>query len=266
MCCASWRADAAARTAEGAREIAVESFRLQRASGASARKLNAGILQFSQGPKRLSNSEFKKGDDNVLGTKSVTKRKAAQYATASDFCRIFREDMNGLYLLAFLLTGDEAKAEQCFVGGLEDSHKTNPVFKNWAQSWARRMIISNAIRMVQLKPGWDADAPAAGGRVATPQTMNVPEGVAGILELPSFERFAFVLRVLAGYSDRECCLLLNCTVRDLSAARMRAFQEIATAANRQSKLAQIESSRQKVPENPAPTFSGESLSHLAATA
>ena len=50
--------------------------------------------------------------------------------------------MNRLYLLAFLLTADHTTAEKCFVWGLEDSKKGNLVFKEWAQSWARRTIIA----------------------------------------------------------------------------------------------------------------------------
>ena len=57
--------------------------------------------------------------------------------------------MNGLYLLSFLLTGDRTIAEQCFVGGLHIAQEGNQVFKEWAESWARRAIIQNAIRMIR---------------------------------------------------------------------------------------------------------------------
>ena len=60
--------------------------------------------------------------------------------------------MNRLYLLAFLLTTDHVTAEKCFVMGLEDSKNGNPVFKDWAQSWAGRTIIANAIRMILPRP------------------------------------------------------------------------------------------------------------------
>jgi hypothetical protein len=41
-----------------------------------------------------------------------------EYATGGDFCRIYLEQMNNLYLLALLLTADPQKAEQCFLSGL----------------------------------------------------------------------------------------------------------------------------------------------------
>jgi len=52
--------------------------------------------------------------------------------------------MDSLCLLSFLLTGEPSLAEKCFVRGLEDSRKGNPVFNEWAVSWARRTIISES--------------------------------------------------------------------------------------------------------------------------
>src|SRR2546426_1008725 len=72
----------------------------------------------------------------------------AAYATRADFCRIFQDEMKPLYLLAFLLTADHAKAEQCFVAGIADVVEGNPVFREWAHSWSRRTIIKNAIRIL----------------------------------------------------------------------------------------------------------------------
>src|SRR5882724_89709 len=76
----------------------------------------------------------------------------APYATSDDFRRVFDEDMNSLYLLSYLLTADRDKAEQCFVSGLEDAVEGNPVFKEWARSWARRVIIINAVRTINPRP------------------------------------------------------------------------------------------------------------------
>src|ERR1700758_2590881 len=75
-----------------------------------------------------------------------THRRATEYASCKDFQRIFSEDMVGLPRLAFLLTADEARAEQCFVAGLDDSIHGNPVFRQWARAWSKRAIIHNAIK------------------------------------------------------------------------------------------------------------------------
>ena len=61
--------------------------------------------------------------------KQRARERATEYETCKDFQRIFTEDMVGLHRLAFLLTADQAKAEQCFVAGLEESIRGNPVFR-----------------------------------------------------------------------------------------------------------------------------------------
>src|ERR1039458_2088237 len=70
------------------------------------------------------------------------------YATRIEFCRVFAENMDSMHLLSFLLTADQAKAEECFVSGLEDCVEGTYVSRDWAQSWARGMIIQNAMRML----------------------------------------------------------------------------------------------------------------------
>src|ERR1700687_2903712 len=85
-------------------------------------------------------------------TKTKQIARSTPYASCKDFRQIFSEDMNSLYLLAFLLTGDREKAEQAFVCGLEDAVEGNPVFKEWARSWARRVIIQNAVRAINPRP------------------------------------------------------------------------------------------------------------------
>ena len=78
--------------------------------------------------------------------------RATEYASCKDFQRIFTEDMVGLHRLAFLLTADQAKAEQCFVAGLEESIHGNPVFRQWARAWSKRAIIQNAIKTIAPAP------------------------------------------------------------------------------------------------------------------
>jgi hypothetical protein len=72
----------------------------------------------------------------------------SEYTTIDDVRKLFTEDMNNLYLLSFLLTGNRADAERSFVAGLANCVDGNPVFKKWARSWARRVIVRNAIRII----------------------------------------------------------------------------------------------------------------------
>lgn len=163
--------------------------------------------------------------------------KNSEYATAADFCRIFNQQMKGLYLLALLLTGDREPAEHCFVTGLEDSVENNSVFKEWAHSWAKRTIIQNAVRMINPRPVLDSAKLSAAGASTRKSVLggkevmlaNV-EQIAAVLRLPSFDRFVFVLAVLEKYSDQDCVVLLGCTRRDVITARTLALQQLGSSA------------------------------------
>src|SRR3984893_2338510 len=75
------------------------------------------------------------------------------YATCADFCGILAKNLRPLYLLAFLLIGNHAEAEQCFVATIDDCIGAKSVFKGWENSWSRRCLIINAIRCVFNAPG-----------------------------------------------------------------------------------------------------------------
>ena len=154
--------------------------------------------------------------------------RATVHATPSDFCRIFMEDMDGLYLLSLLLTADHDKAEQCFVVGLEDCVQGNPVFKEWVRSWSRRTIIKNAIRMISPVPNQvRSTAEIISNQVEGASEANA--AIAAVFRLEPFERFVFVMAVLEGYSNQECAILLNCTRQDVITLRTRALQHLALA-------------------------------------
>jgi DNA-directed RNA polymerase specialized sigma24 family protein len=160
----------------------------------------------------------------------VHEEKANQYASREDFRRIFSEDTNGLYQLSLLLTRDSVKAEQCFVGGLEDCVTGNSVFRDWARSWAKRAIIQNAIR--ELKPR----LVHSNSQLSETIFPNIDElssarvehfEVDEVLRLEDFERFVFVMSVLEHYSEYDCALLLGCSVREIREGRTHALQELA---------------------------------------
>lgn len=178
------------------------------------------------------------------GIRRITNQKSGLYATGADFCRIFQVDMNRLYLLSFLLTGDRSLAEQCFVRGLEDAGKGNPVFKEWARSWARRTVIQKAIEIVQPRSAGVAAGRASGAGAERPE-------LAAILALPAFERFVFVMSVLERNSDQECSLLLDCSRTEVVAARARTLQQIGKSAELQGKATAIGREHQALPDDPA---------------
>ena len=154
-----------------------------------------------------------------------------RYATREEFLKIFDEDMNGLYQLSFLLTGDHQKGERCFVAGIEDCVKENHVFREWARSWARRIIAENAIRELKPRPSLPSSSPSA--TVFSHSARSSGSGghfdLETVLQLGDFERFVFVMSVLENYSHHECALLLGCSVLEIQQGRLHALEELASS-------------------------------------
>jgi DNA-directed RNA polymerase specialized sigma24 family protein len=159
-------------------------------------------------------------------SKQHARERTTEYATCRDFQQIFSEDMAGLHRLAFLLTADQAKAERCFVAGLEESIRGNAVFRQWARAWSKRAVIQNAIKII---------APAPPPRMAqeemavcrSPNQSGPENTAADVVEWAPFERFVFVMAVLEGYSLRECATLLACQVQDVIAVKSLALKRLA---------------------------------------
>ena len=161
-------------------------------------------------------------------TKHISSR--TPHASSTDFRQIFDEDMNSLHLLSFLLTADRAKAERCFVSGLEDAINGNPVFKERARSWARRVIIQNAVKLINPEPinGSAQSSPASVNSNGKTLPAAKKVEIAAVLGLEPFERFVYVMTVLERYSDQDCSLPLGFTWRVVLAARSRALQQIGS--------------------------------------
>jgi DNA-directed RNA polymerase specialized sigma24 family protein len=153
-----------------------------------------------------------------------------RYASCEDFRRIFEEDLHGLYQLSFLLTRDPQKAERCFVAGLEDCAKESRVFTGWARTWAKRVIVKNAIRELHPQSSHSnssARVPnmfSANRHLSGPSEQFDTDTVSGLAD---FERFVFVLCVLEGYREHECALLLGCSDSEVREARTQAMEQFA---------------------------------------
>jgi hypothetical protein len=161
----------------------------------------------------------------MLESIQISDEKTTNYATAADFCEIFTEEMHSLYLLAFLLTADNDKAEQCFVNGLGECEEGMSVFMEWARSWARRAILKHAIRMIMpARQNADSLSFISLKGAATAGRNNL---FAAIIALNAFERFVFVMSVLERQSDEDCSSLLGCSRRDIRIARTLAIQCLA---------------------------------------
>ena len=159
-----------------------------------------------------------------------TSSEASQaYATSIEFCRVFAESMDSMHSLSFLLTADLAKAEECFVSGLEGCVKGSYVFRDWARSWARRTIVQNAVRMLAPRKNHSAvtEVPSDPVICSFGRTPEADHAIASIFRLEDFERFVFVMSVLEQYSDQDCAVLLGCSRQQIGETRMRALLHVA---------------------------------------
>ena len=162
---------------------------------------------------------------------------ANRYASREDFQTIFSEHLTELYQLSFLLTRDPARAERCFVSGIEDCVTENRVFREWARSWAKRAIVQNAIRELKPRPIHSNSPPSETILPDIGQPSIGPGGhfaIDAVLGLEDFERFVFVMSVLEHYSEHDCGLLLGCSAREVREARVRALKELADSSHMES--------------------------------
>ena len=145
-------------------------------------------------------------------------RNNTQPARRSDLCRLFEREAEPWYTLALLLTADCDLAEQCFVSAAAEClESASPVLQSCIRAWGKHVLIRQAIRA------------AATEKEPNRKTLSASKTshMDSILMLGRFERFVFVISVLERYSDMDCCLLLDCTRRELQAARSRAFLKLA---------------------------------------
>jgi len=168
----------------------------------------------------------------MLRIQTIVTEKHPAYATSTDFCTVFTEDAENLYLLSFLLTADEVKAEVCFVSGFEACAQGNVVFREWARSWARRTIVQNAVRMLMPQPyhGSVMPVPRETTSCKFARTWEANAAIASILGLETFERFVFILSVLCEYSDQDCSILLECPRRNVAEVKVLALQHVAESS------------------------------------
>jgi hypothetical protein len=152
------------------------------------------------------------------------------YASHEDFHTIFNEDLKEFYQLSFLLTRDPAMAERCLVSGLEECVSGNRIFREWARSWAKRTIVQNAIRELKPRPS-SSNSPLFGAMFSDMDQYSRSPGehfeIYAVLRLADFDRFVFVMSVMEHYSEHDCALLLECSVREIREGRTRALKELA---------------------------------------
>jgi hypothetical protein len=160
----------------------------------------------------------------MFRTNSVNSETAMRYATAASFIEIFNEEMHSLHLLSIILTADSEKAEQCFVGALEECLHGMDVFMDWAGTWARRAVIKRAIKLVNPVPGQPRRLLLTS--IPWRSTSINDNWIGALFTLGAFERFVFVLSLIEKQSDEDCSALLGCRRRDIQLARVQALKSL----------------------------------------
>jgi len=159
---------------------------------------------------------------SCLNAHGMSNGRSSQYATSADFFELFMEESRGLYLLSILLTADHEKAERCFIVSPDECINGNSIFHKWAHSWARWMIVRNAVRMLTLYPGPCGPESAA----AFAATSLQGPFLLRVLALEDFERLVYVLSVLQEYPDQNCAVLLGVSHQRIRDTRNCALKHI----------------------------------------
>ncbi len=152
---------------------------------------------------------------------------AGRYASRQDFCQLFETEMDRLYVLALLLTGDSRRAEQSFRDALETCLRSTRVFNGWEERWAVFNLIKSAIQIV--RPTQNLAVSTSGENPIHRKDSEFQSLVRAITQLPALERFVYVMSVLEQYSDRECSAFLHCPLSEIQPARERAFRQLGAA-------------------------------------
>lgn len=156
---------------------------------------------------------------------------ADEYATAEDFQRLFDSHAVDLFRLAFLLTADAAKAEQCMIATLRECRSNDSVFKDWLSVWTRRALIRNAIEIVTGRSAYLTESAAqhesfSAFHRAEGSTAGPPSESAGVLHLHDFDRLVYVMSVLERYPIQDCATLLGKSPQEVRDAQHRALNQI----------------------------------------
>ena len=145
------------------------------------------------------------------------------HASVAEVLACFRQQRNVLLRLAFLITGDNATAEQSLQSACGTTLKGHAPFREWLSQWARVATITNAISqcigdirkceaMHKDQRCTHAEHLSKGDDAEREHRLNAvvatdPEVV--ITELDPLSRAVLVLIVATGSSIQDCVMRLN---------------------------------------------------------
>jgi hypothetical protein len=129
---------------------------------------------------------------------------------------IFEENSSELYSLAFLLTGNADRSVEAFNRAL-DVEEDNPGFGEFMASWARKLIIVEALgtiktelRASKQRVARAADEELAGGAVLRRRPyIGREEFEEAVIAIDAFPRCAMLLTIFEGMSIQAASVLLH---------------------------------------------------------
>jgi len=162
-----------------------------------------------------------------LKTHVVSRNRKDPYATAEDFERFFAKDTTDLFPLCLQLTADAEKAESCLILTMRDCFRSNSIAKRSVHTWARRMVILNAIRLLGGLPNEILGESGFEFHLQPGDlSLELLRESLAVLTLPDLDRLAFVICVLERYSILDCALLLRKSPQDVYDAIARARSHV----------------------------------------
>ena len=162
---------------------------------------------------------------------------ARNHASPAEIVACFQDQRQLLGKLAFLITGDQATAEQAIIAACEVTLRGNSPFHDWLFEWAKAATITRAIseRAVAIRlcgaeykarPCDHAKHLLQGDaeeRAASLNRILRANGERLIAELDPLCRAVLVLRVAIRSSIQDCVIRLNASRAAVLAANCRAM-------------------------------------------
>ncbi|HTB12936.1 MAG TPA: hypothetical protein VK752_15245 [Bryobacteraceae bacterium] len=134
-----------------------------------------------------------------------------------ELIQIFEEQYSELYSLAYLLTGNADRSVEAFDRALEIEEPENPAFGEFMNSWARKLIVVEALGTIKSELRVSKQRVARAAEPEMPKNAkwnrrpHIPreEFEEAVVAIDAFPRCAMLLTVFEGMSIDAASLLLN---------------------------------------------------------
>jgi hypothetical protein len=173
-----------------------------------------------------------------------------------ELIEIFEEKSSELYSLAFLLTGNADRGVEAFNRALDFDEPENPVFGEFMNSWAHKLVIVEALGTIkaELRASRQRVARAMEDEMPRDQTWKPRPRIArqefedAVIAIDAFPRCAMLLTIFEGMSIPAASILLNADeTLTLAAQRIGIVQLTQNLAGNRGRDPFPESGRNPVP-------------------